>query len=103
MEPLDIAAAYDEIADTWRNDRFNPDEGIAQHELALRFLKQGEHSLNVGCGCNSRFNELFRRSGLTVEGVDFSSRMIELAQLGDPLAIYHHVDICSWDLPKNTT
>ncbi len=95
-----IAAAYDEIAELWKNDRFNPENGVAQHKVALQFLKQGGFSLNVGCGCNSRFNALLRDAGLEIEGVDVSARMIQLAKESDVDATYYHADICRWQPPK---
>jgi predicted TPR repeat methyltransferase len=96
-----VAAAYDELADRWRDDRFPNDNGLAQHTRALAFLTQaGGAALIVGCGCNTRFNPLLHQKGLTLEGVDISHRMVEGAREADPTATIHHADICEWPIPK---
>jgi predicted TPR repeat methyltransferase len=94
-----IASAYDAIADRWLNDRFNQANGIPQHERAMRFLQPGAEgwALNVGCGCNTRFNASMREHGLQIEGIDISGRMIALAREADPTVILHHADVCKWE------
>jgi predicted TPR repeat methyltransferase len=98
-----IAAAYDQLAERWRDDVFDPANGIGQHERALAFLSQaGEGwALSVGCGCNTRFNPLLRAHGLQVEGVDISARMIELARAADPAVVLHQADIVGWAPPRS--
>ncbi len=91
-----IADAYDEIADLWRDDRFNNEDGIAQHRRALSFLKGTGYALNVGCGCNTRLNVLMRERGLKVEGVDVSLRMLELLRDSDPEITLYQADIRTW-------
>jgi predicted TPR repeat methyltransferase len=102
MQASEIAAAYDQIADRWRDDVFNPLDGLRQHRHALAFLRQGAGgwALNVGCGCSTRHNALFRDHGLQVEGVDVSARMVALARAADPSIIVHHADICTWQAPR---
>ena len=101
-EAASTAAAYDQLADTWRDGRFNPEEGLAQHRRALGFLPDPAPgwALNVGCGCNTRFNALLRARGLALEGVDLSARMIALAREADPQVTLHHADICDWAPPR---
>lgn len=103
MTHADIALAYDEIADSWRDERFNPVNGIESHKLAFNFLKAEVDgwALNVGCGCNTRFNSLLRSHGLKIEGVDISQRMIELAGEADPAVVLHHEDVCEWTPPRS--
>ena len=102
MDHPDIAAAYDAIAERWLDERFSQTDGIRQHRQALHFLERaiGGWALNVGCGCNTRFNQLFRDHGLAVEGIDLSRRMFELATAADPAVVTHHGDICTWPLPR---
>jgi trans-aconitate methyltransferase len=38
--------------------------------------------------------------GFEVEGLDVSSRMIELAKRRHPAVAFHQADICEWELPK---
>lgn len=97
MNPQLVSAAYDLIADRWLDERFSQQDGVAQHKRALAFLAaSGGVALNVGCGCNTRFNELMRQRGLIIEGLDISPRMIELARSSDPGVALHQADICQW-------
>lgn len=102
MHPSVIASAYDSLAETWLDSRFSRIDGIRQHEHALSFLepREGGWALNVGCGCNTRFNALWRSCGLRIEGVDISPRMVALARAADPLAEIHLADVCSWRPPR---
>ncbi len=102
MSLTTTALAYDEIAERWRDQDFDPHNGLVQHERSLRFLgAEGEGwALNVGCGCNTRFNSLMRAHGLAIEGIDVSGRMIELARAADPTLSLHHADVCTWPLPR---
>jgi predicted TPR repeat methyltransferase len=98
MDHAAIASAYDDIADRWLDERFDQANGIRQHEQALRFLRSGAEgwALNVGCGCNTRFNAPMRDHGLHLEGVDISERMVALARAADPDVLLHHADVCTW-------
>lgn len=96
MEPSAIGAAYDVLAGRWRDDAFDPGNGARQLRRALAFAGEGGWALNVGCGCNTRFNAPLRAHGLRLEGVDVSSRMLELARAADPGVVLHHADINAW-------
>lgn len=102
MSLTTTALAYDEIAERWRDQHFDPHNGLAQHERALRFLAaEGDGwALNVGCGCNTRFNSIMRAHHLNIEGIDVSGRMIELARMADPTISLHHADVCAWSPPR---
>jgi SAM-dependent methyltransferase len=100
MKPSDIARSYDQIADRWNSETFPRNNGIAQHERAIAFLKDKRHALDVGCGCNGRIIDLLRSHGFDVEGLDISRRMIELAKQRHPDVTFHHADICEWVFPK---
>ncbi|MBK6657023.1 MAG: class I SAM-dependent methyltransferase [Proteobacteria bacterium] len=96
-----IAAAYDALAERWRDAEFPQHNGVAHHRHALALLGQrGGAALNVGCGCNTRFNDLLREHGLSPEGIDLSARMVELARAADSRAPIHHADICIWPMPR---
>jgi predicted TPR repeat methyltransferase len=98
MDHAAIGAAYDSIADRWLDERFDQANGIRLHEQALRFLQGGAEgwALNVGCGCNTRFNALVREHGMQLEGIDISGRMVALAGAADPGVLLHHADVCAW-------
>ena len=86
MDHAAIASAYDEIADRWLDDRFDQANDIPLHARALAFLRNEAEgrALNVGCGCNTRFNASMREHGLRIEGVDISRRMLALAREAPP-------------------
>ena len=95
-------AAYDLLAERWRDAVFNPENGRALHLRALSFLDAGGGwALNVGCGCSTRFNPLMREQGLRIEGVDASARMIELAAQADPGVLLHHADVRNWPIARD--
>ena len=100
-----IAAAYDQLAERWldEDEHFDRSNGVRQHERALAFLDRTPDAwaLNVGCGCNTRFNGAMRAHGLRIEGVDVSARMVALARRADPKVVLHHADVCSWPLPRS--
>lgn len=102
MPAPSTAAAYDLLAERWRDGSFDGTNGIGQHERALAFVARddGGWALNVGCGCNTRFNAMMRAHGLQIEGVDVSARMLSLARAADPDVTLHHADICAWPLPR---
>lgn len=93
-----ISFVYDQIAEQWKDDCFNAENGIALHLRALSFLPTPVPgcALNVGCGCNTRFNALIKSRGLTLEGVDISPRMVDLARSADPCTPVHLADVCTW-------
>lgn len=96
MQPEEIAAGYDQIAEIWCGPDFPADNGIAQHRRALSFASGAGRALDVGCGCNGRIIELLKQSGYTSEGLDLSNRMLELARQRQPEVKFHHGDIVTW-------
>jgi SAM-dependent methyltransferase len=100
VTPEDVAAGYDRLADHWASDGFPQDNGIAQHQRAIAFLERKQFALDVGCGSSGRIVELLLGHGFTVEGVDLSTRMIELARRRHPDVAFHHADIRTWRLPR---
>ena len=98
MDHPAIASSYDAIAERWLDSRFDAENGIRLHAQALRFLDGAGDgwALNVGCGCNTRFNALMRGHGLRIEGIDISGRMLDLAREADRAVVYHHADACVW-------
>lgn len=97
-----IASAYDQLAERWLDGAFDASNGLRQHERALALIEPGAGAwaLNAGCGCNTRFNPLFRQHGLRIEGVDVSARMLALAGAADPEVLLHHADLCAWEPPR---
>jgi trans-aconitate methyltransferase len=100
MTPAEIARSYDQLADQWNSDDFPRHNGIQQHERAIAFARNRRCALDVGCGSSGRIVDLLQSHGFEVEGLDVSSRMIELAKRRHPAVAFHQADICEWELPK---
>ncbi len=100
MDPTQTAANYDKIARHWVGAAIPVDNGIAQHERALQFLAGPGLAIDIGCGSNGRFIELFLNRGFAVEGLDLSAEMLALARTRHPAVRFHHADICTWEFPR---
>jgi SAM-dependent methyltransferase len=95
MLPAEIAASYDSIAHRWLEPHLDQN-GIRQHEHALKFRPNGGLALDVGSGSNGRFIRLLASHGYEVEALDISAQMIALARERNPNVVFHHADICAW-------
>lgn len=100
MTPDEIAKSYDQIAERWNSDEFQRSNGIGQHERAIAFLNNRRNALDIGCGSSGRVIDLLIGHGLTVEGLDVSARMIELAKVRHPDTAFHYADIRTWEFTK---
>jgi len=100
MTPDEIAKSYDQIADQWNSDSFPRSNGIEQHERAIAFLEERGNALDIGCGGSGRIIDHLIGHGFEVEGLDISSRMIELAVKRHPDTTFHHADITNWKFSK---
>jgi len=96
MNPTDIGKAYDQITHLWENGSFNREDGIAQHERAIGFVKNRGKALDVGCGSTGRFIDLLQNVGFSTEGIDVSKEMISLARQRHPDVRFYQQDICEW-------
>jgi 2-polyprenyl-3-methyl-5-hydroxy-6-metoxy-1,4-benzoquinol methylase len=99
MNPDDIGKAYDQITHLWEREDFNRNNGIAQHERAIAFVKNRGQALDVGCGCTGRFIDLLVGEGFKPEGVDVSEKMITLARQRHPEIPFHHQNVLEWAIP----
>lgn len=101
MEPSETGAVYDRIGHHWADPSFHAANGIAAHARALAFLgaRRGT-ALDVGCGANPRLRRWLLAEGFAVEGVDISTRMLELARQAQPELTFHQADICEWTAPQ---
>ena len=71
MKPEGQAAHYDKIAYHWDSAQFNRDNGIRQHERALRMLEDPKTAIDIGCGSSGRIIDLLLEHGLSVEALHF--------------------------------
>ncbi len=99
MDTTQTAASYNQIAQHWAEESFNQENGIAQHERALKFAPPTGRALDVGCGSSGRILTLLQKHGYDAEGLDFSTEMLALARLKHPDTVFHHADICTWEFP----
>ncbi|MFZ5951064.1 MAG: class I SAM-dependent methyltransferase [Candidatus Rifleibacteriota bacterium] len=100
MKPEDIASSYDQIANIWNSSNFPRENGIKQHERAIAFVKNRNRALDIGCGSSGRIIDILQSHGFSVEGVDISVQMLELAKKRHPDVTFHHADICRWVFPE---
>ena len=100
MTPQETAQSYDNLASYWNSDKFNRENGISQHQRALKFSRKKESAIDIGCGSSGRIIELLLSEGFEVEGLDISPEMLRLAKERHPSQVFHLADICEWDFPK---
>jgi len=95
-----LAAVYDQLAETYdaNRDTFNIDEIIKQFRDQLA---ESGHLLDLGCGAGVPVGRSFIDSGWAATGVDFSSKMLELASKQVPEMTTVCSDICSVDFDNS--
>jgi len=98
MHPDEIAASYDRIAHFWASKGFDAENGLAQHERAIRFTTHRRRALDVGCGSSGRILELLSGYGFDIEGLDISPEMLALARAKFPDVNFLQADICTHEL-----
>lgn len=99
MTPQETARSYDALADHWNGAGFHRANGIAQHERAIRFSTRSGAAIDIGCGSSGRFIDLLQARGFTVEGLDISPSMLDLARARHPGVRFHLADIVTWEFP----
>jgi ubiquinone/menaquinone biosynthesis C-methylase UbiE len=80
-----IAAVYHKQRDKFRNDK------VLNSFASL--LSSGAEVLDVGCGAGVPVAQFLVKADFNVTGVDFSSSMIELAQVNVPKATFIEMDM----------
>ena len=93
---MDLKGTYNLIADKWSQKTNNVEwleDGI---DFFISKLKKGSTVLDVGCGTGNKSAYLLDR-GLSVEGIDFSEKMIEIARRDVPGATFDVMDLVNVD------
>lgn len=98
MKPEDIGKAYNQITHIWDSEKFDMNNGIAQHKKAISFVKNRGNALDIGCGCTGRFIELLVNEGFKPSGLDVSDKMLNIAQKRHPGIHFVQGDICDYEL-----
>jgi len=75
MSQEEITRSYDALADHWNGEKFHRENGLVQHEKAIRFTSQTGKAIDIGCGSSGRLIDLFLSKGFEVEGLDISEVM----------------------------
>jgi SAM-dependent methyltransferase len=96
MHPLATAAAYDHLAQWWHDQHRQSQYGLEQLKRAIQFSQNRGLAIDIGCGSSGRFISYLLKSGFTVEGLDVSARMIDLAQEIHPGLVFYCEDVCEW-------
>ncbi len=73
-----LKEVYNKIAEDWYKDHQQDDWWVGGTDTFISFLKPAALVLDVGCGAGIKSN-YFIRKGIRVIGIDFSEKMIEIA------------------------
>jgi trans-aconitate methyltransferase len=90
---------YDKIATWWHEYHQHSDYGMQQFQRGIQLCKGGKSALDVGCGCGGRLVRLLQENGFTVQGIDVSRTMINLARSLHPDCEFVQADIVTVELP----
>jgi SAM-dependent methyltransferase len=96
MNPVDQANNYNKIAHHWDGPKFNRSNGVEQHKRAIKYSQGSGKAIDIGCGSSGRIIDLMLEQGFTVEGLDFSTEMLNLARKRHQNVIFHHANVCEW-------
>ncbi len=87
-----VKEGYEKAADDYAAKR-NQFESIKYLDIFSKLIEKGKTVLDVGCGAGKPVDEYLVKSGFTVNGIDISTRMIELAKKNVPEAFYEVKDM----------
>jgi len=93
----DLKEIYNRFAEKYKQNRCLFDMSNIIADFAGRLSRMPGHLLDLGCGAGEPFPEYFIKQGWQVTGVDFSSRMLEMAHLYQPGMETILADICDVD------
>ncbi len=93
-------AVYDAMAGKYA-EKLNYYAPLPERERFISLLPHHAHILDVGCG-PGRDADYFTANGSSVTGVDFSEKLLEIARLRVPQAIFHKQDFRSLHFSKQS-
>lgn len=102
MTRADMQKIYDRFADTYEQNRGLFDMSEVIDDFFRRLPGQPGRLLDLGCGAGEPFPAYFIARGWQVTGIDFSSRMLELAHRYQPDMETILADICDVEFPDET-
>jgi len=89
---MDLKSTYNKIAEDWDNDHTHDEWWKLGLEKFVALLKPGSSVLDVGCGSGVK-SEILAKKGMTVTGIDFSEKMLEIAKRRAPNGDFQLVDL----------
>lgn len=89
---MDLKETYNKIAKDWDVIHPGDDWWVVGADKFAAFLKPGDSVVDVGCGAGGKSKYLSER-GLNVIGIDFSERMIEIAEKKVPSVKFYVRDM----------
>lgn len=92
-------ASYDEAAQQYHQERKKILASQKQLDDFISMVQSPAMVLDVGCGAGQDSGYLAQK--YTVEGIDNSAKLIEIARLESPECTFHVADIVHYDLPEN--
>ena len=95
----DLRQIYDRFADTYEQNRGLFDMSEVIDDFSRRLPERPGRLLDLGCGAGEPFPAFFITRGWRVTGVDFSSRMLELARHYQPNMETVEADIRNVEFP----
>lgn len=89
---MNLKDTYNKIAKDWEMIRSKHDWWISGTDEFASLFKTGDLVADIGCGSGEKSKYLFNK-GLNIVGIDFSEKMIEIAEKKVPLAKFYVRDI----------
>lgn len=87
-----VEEGYEKIAHTYSSAR-DQLANISYLEKFTRFIRKGSTILDIGCGAGKPVDKYLVKHGFAVNGIDISTKMIELAKKNVPHALYEVRDM----------
>ncbi len=79
MMAMDLKDTYNKIAEDWHKDHTQDDWWVDGTLKFISLVGVGKEVLDVGCGAGTK-SKFLKENGLSVTGIDFSEKMIEIAK-----------------------
>jgi len=89
---MNLKETYNRIAKDWHQDHKEDDWWIKGTDKFISLLRPDSLVLDVGCGAGIKSKYLINK-GLKVVGIDFSEKMIEIAEQEVPLGDFLILDL----------
>ncbi len=92
MMAMDLKDTYNKIAEDWHKDHTQDDWWVDGTLKFISLVGVGKEVLDVGCGAGTK-SKFLKENGLSVTGIDFSEKMIEIAKRENPDISFEVLDM----------